>query len=218
MKVVSSVFNFSVWLARAYTLVLLIFAVAFCRRSYNPRYMRSFPLYAAVNLLSEVMVMLWVEKIKIDYFLFTCFELVYFAWFLTMVTDSWWMKRVLWTLVGLALVFLCWHLLRRDLRHLDAWADLLEAVILIMPCLVYFREIFLTRRPVNLLQEPSFWMVTGVLFYMFLRIPVILFADYAWYRMSVSLGLELYAVNNYALIIIYTLFIKAMTCRRKVYS
>ena len=151
------------------------------------------------------------------YNLFVGFELVYLAYFLTRVIDALWVKRLVWLLVGLNLGFQLIYLVKTDFHKFNVRAVLLESVILIVPCLVYFREIFLTKRAVNLLREPSFWMVTGILFYTFLKIPVVLFTDYVWHHLSSTLGFELYSGNNFALIVTYTLFIKAMTCRRKVH-
>lgn len=214
---VLTVFTLSIWLARTYVVILLILAIYFCRRPYNPVYMRTFPIYCLGNLLSEIFAIAFPQKIDLIYSLFTCFELVYFAYFLTTVTVTVWLKRFVWILVGLCLGFLSILLYRQDLGHVNLWASLLESIILVIPCLSYFHGIFLRKHVVNLPQEPSFWMVTGVLFYMFLQIPVVLFASYGLHHLSDEFALELYSGNNYALIVTYTLFIKAMTCRRKIY-
>jgi hypothetical protein len=207
------IYTIALWMIRGFILILLGCAFWFCYRPYNPRYMRSFPLYCLVNLLSEIIAYLFPAQMGLIYNLFNGFELVYFAYFLTRVIDSRRVKRLVWLLIPLG--FLVIYLVQADFQKVSAVSILLESVILMIPGLTYFHEIFLTKWVGNLLREPSFWMVTGIVFYIFLQIPIIMFTAYFSYHDGVAVGSEVYAIHNYVLIITYILFIKAMTCKRK---
>ena len=47
----------------------------------------------------------------------------------------------------------------------------IELLLLIPPCLIYFHELFSNDLTVNLYQRPSFWIVTGVFFYAVISVP-----------------------------------------------
>jgi len=47
----------------------------------------------------------------------------------------------------------------------------MELLMLIPPCLVYFHELFNNDPSINLYQRPSFWIVTGVFFYAAISVP-----------------------------------------------
>jgi hypothetical protein len=76
----------------------------------------------------------------------------------------------------------------------------LESLILVIPCLFYFYELFKLLHPVNLNDHPSFWVVTGILFYhscsipLFLIIPVIRHNFSLYYEIAFSLNYILYGI------------------------
>jgi hypothetical protein len=49
---------------------------------------------------------------------------------------------------------------------------------LVIFCIIYFNQLFKNISAVNLLQEPSFWVVSGILFCMSIAIPVISLDEY----------------------------------------
>lgn len=86
-------------------------------------------------------------------------------------------------------------------------------------CLLYFYQLFNNAPLLNLLREPSFWIVTGVFFAMSLCIPFAVFIDY----LRSNLPTEYYIIFSNLLMFCYTImhlfFIKAFICsvqKRKV--
>jgi hypothetical protein len=53
-----------------------------------------------------------------------------------------------------------------------------EFVLLLAPSLLYFKNLFSTDPIFNLTKRPSFWIVTGILFYSFVSIPFLSIVDY----------------------------------------
>jgi len=46
-----------------------------------------------------------------------------------------------------------------------------EFLLLIFPCIVYFRQLFIEDSTIDLFDRPSFWITTGVFFFSILSIP-----------------------------------------------
>lgn len=76
----------------------------------------------------------------------------------------------------------------------------LESLVLVIPCLFYFYELFKLLHPVNLLDHPPFWVVTGILFYnscsipLFLLLPVIRHNYPYYFEIAFSLNNILYGI------------------------
>ena len=97
-----------------------------------------------------------------------------------------------------------------------SWADALESLCLIIPCLFYFFELFKFPE-IAFKKKESFWVITGILFYMSASIPIFLLSDYikknipAYFDIIFSLNYILYSI-------LFLLFIKAYLCRRRAIS
>jgi hypothetical protein len=91
----------------------------------------------------------------------------------------------------------------------------LECVIIMIPCLVYFRELFTAKEVINLFTEPSFWLVTGIFFYLATVFPLFIAEPYLKEAGFLQVRKSLYSINNFAVGITYLLFIKGFTCRTK---
>jgi hypothetical protein len=94
-------------------------------------------------------------------------------------------------------------------------AVLFESVIVITLCLTFFRELFARPEPVDLLREPSFWLVTGIFFYLATIFPLFLTRSWLQGHGLTKVVQSLYSINNFALSVTYLLFIKGFTCRTR---
>ena len=209
-------------------LVTLTFAILYCYRDVNPRYLRVFPLYLAISFLVELLVNQYFTLLlgfplfgkhqafarHMTYKLFTLFELFVFSWFLYQILYSDRMKKGLILLLVLFCLFFLWSSLPgQPGQSSNDLAVNLESLIVIIPCLVYFKELFARPVPGDLLREPSFWLVTGIFFYLATIIPLFLSGSYLYDRGFRKIAISLYSINNFALSIAYILFIKGFTCR-----
>ncbi len=198
-----------------FSVVLLLFSLFYCFRKYNPVYMRSLPIYSIGNVLANFFNRFYPDTRPVVNIIFTAFELVYFVYFLTRVIKSGTVKKLVWVLTGLFLSNDIYHVAKKDFKENLGLPEVYECIILIIPCMVYFREILLKPKIAELRKEPSFWMVTGILFYFFLLIPTLFISSYFQYKKMDDVAEAFYSVNNYSQLISYILFIKAMRCRRK---
>lgn len=220
---ISNVVN---WIAN---LLALTVAILYCFRSFNPAYLRIFPLYLFVSIGIEAMVNPFINKffdfepfaghqpyiMNIFYNLFTPFELFIFSYFLFQVVRSLRIKKILLVLICLFSIFFVQYSLQKDLGAFSNIAVALESIIIIIPCLTYFRELFTRTEPVDLLREPSFWLVTGIFFYLATIFPLYMTRSYLIAHGLIGVSKSLSSINNFALSITYLLFIRSYTCRIK---
>jgi len=209
---------------------IIAFAVGvfYCYRSYNPPYMRIFPAYLFVSAAIEFLINPFILKLfnyqpfgshqeyatLVTYNLYTPFELFMFAWFLSQIIYSLQIKRLLIALLMLFCLFFIIYSLRSDIgKHINIIAIILECVIIIIPCLTWYRELFTRSEPGNLFREPAFWLVTGIFFYLATIIPYLVTSFYLTSHGLYRLLSTLSSINNFSLVVTYMLFIKGFTCR-----
>ena len=212
----SLIFTISAILSYVFSVVLLIYSLVFCFRSYQPGYMKSLPIYCFGNVLANFLNAFYTEFQGVIYLLFTVFELLYFSYFLTRLITTSGVNKLVWILTGLLMAYIIFHIIKKDAESFVDPFEVLECIILIIPCLVYFWEIFSKPKVMDLRREPSFWMVAGILFYFVLLIPTVFFSSYFLYLKKEAIAKAFYSINNYAQVISFLLFIKAMRWRRKV--
>jgi len=209
-------------------LLALAVGVFYCFRSFNPPYLRIMPVYLLVSIGIEILVNRFINQL-LDfrpfahlpdarttlYNLFTPFELIIFSYFLFQVIQSLLVKKLVVILICLFAIFFVQYSLQKGLGDSNDIAVVLESVIIIIPCLTYFRELLAWNEPVNLLREPSFWMVTGIFFYLATIIPLYMTRSYLYTHGFAGVSKSLSSINNFALSITYLLFIRSYTCRIK---
>jgi len=206
----------------------LAVGIFYCYRSYNPSYLRIFPVYLFVSIAIEFLINSYLLTIFhyqpfgshqhyarfTLYNLYTPFELFMFAWFLFQIIQSFLVKRLLTACLILFSLFFIIYSLKLDIGiNYNIIAVILESVIIIIPCLAWYRELFIRSEPVNLLNEPSFWLVTGIFFYLTTIIPFYVTSIYLRRHGLNGVGQSLSSINNFSLVITYMLFIKGFTCR-----
>jgi len=209
-----TVFDISLLLADLFTYVLLIFSLVWCFKGFNPPYVKLLPIYCLGNALATSLNLIMPNWYQTTTAIFTVFELLFFGYFLQQLVRSRLMKRILWTLIALYLLRVMIGIIRNEVQKVGILV-VLECVILIPPCLVYLREVFLAPAIADLETVPAFWMVSGILFYFVLLIPALVVSSYYYQHGELVLATLFYSVNNYSEIISYCLFLKAMTCRKK---
>ena len=211
----SPILKISVWIIEILSWVLLLLSLLFCFKRGAPAYMKTFPLYTAVNCIPEIACFVWPNLSALVIFIFTLFELAYFTYFLSQIIQS---KRTIRNLcvtnaiVGVVTII---ELFTEPLRKVNGRLDLAESFILVTAALCYFRELFRAPKYIDLLKNSAFWMATGILFYFVLLVPTVIFTSYFYYYGNKVTGQAIYSLNSYSQIISYALYVKAMTCRQK---
>jgi hypothetical protein len=109
-----------------------------------------------------------------------------------------------------ALLFLGFVIFAAALTHpdfSDPYYIVPECVFLVIPCLIYFYELFLTMNLRPLKDQPAFWVVTGILFLNACDIPLLLTA-----KLMGNYFREVYSLNYILYIVLFALLIRAFLC------
>lgn len=205
--------NFKIWewLAALSTFFLFILSLLYCCRKATPPYLRIFPVYCFLNILSEVLAYLLPSFQDVIYFLFTIFELLFFSFFFSSIIRRKAIVISLWILNGTFIGVLVHYLWRHRIIPFGLPEEG-ESLILLLPCLVCFIQIFTHSPASDLRQDPFFWMVTGVLFYIVLLFPTLLFTQYYYNAHRPDLAKQFFSINSVAVIVSNFSYAKGITC------
>jgi len=214
----SKIFQISIYSADLASIVLALFSLLYCWRPYNPPYLRSFPVFTLINVFQNSLEFFAPALTQLSEVIFTLFEMLYFSYFLRKVLVR---KRSRYVIGLFAISFIALYLffvMKKVIVHAVGFLATVEAFFLCIGCLLYFREQMLDPVGVDLSKNPAFWMVTATIFYFALTIPSIFL--YAWYsfKSKQDYALAAYSINNYAQVINSVLYIKGITCRKKLLS
>ena len=209
-------YSVSTLLAQVASIGILIVSLIYCWRRGAPRYMRGLPLYFFVSDLTEVLVIIFRKGHYIYvYGAFMYIDTLYLLYFFSLLLGSS-LRRSLWAGIFIVLIpSLAFYFYTKRLWGAVAVAAELESIVLIIPCMIFYRRLFERPKIAVLEKDPGFWMVTGIFFYFFIRFPVIWFTGYYHLVDSQPFSAGVYSINNYSLVISYALFTKAMVCLTK---
>src|ERR1700722_5103102 len=142
--------------------------------------------------------------LDITYVTFTVFEFIVCNLFILQYIRSPFRKRLIRINGGLFLTFLVTSLL---LKRMQTTIFFLESVFLVLPCLIYFYELFLIVSLKPLKNQPSFWVVTGILFLNACSIPL-----QFTIRFLGRYGEAAYSLNDILYCILFILLSRAYFC------
>jgi hypothetical protein len=95
---------------------------------------------------------------------------------------------------------------RLNRRFLDGTFFFFESAFLLLPCLVYFYDLFITASLRPLKDQPSFWVMTGMLFLNACSIPLISL------EMLGNSAKPYFTLNYVLYIVLFILIIRAYLC------
>jgi len=188
----------------------------YCYRRTNEKFLRIFPLY----LLMSFSVDIFSGSFRNARFalnnLFTAAELLTFAWFFLQILKS---RVIKWqlgvSLLGFAGFFITYSMNNGLGKAPNVIAIVLEIFIIIVPCLTWYHELFTRQETINLFSDSSYWLVTGILFYLSSTLPFYVASIYFTIHGLFLAAQSLLSINNFANIIMYLLFIKGFTCKAR---
>lgn len=80
-------------------------------------------------------------------------------------------------------------------------------------CIYFYHNLFKKLSTQNILSEPSFWIVNGLIFYSCLSLPFYGLNNYIKLQFSISISNNIFSISNMLIIIMYLFFIKAYLCK-----
>lgn len=150
----------------------------------------------------------------------TLIELFVFLHFFTRVLENQILKR--W-IIGLSIAFVIYYFTELFLDNLFARSVseaaqsrvyTIESLILLIPCIGYFYELFKRTTVASLKDEPSFWIVSGLSFFVTCTLPYSLMENYLR-KNNFYLMTALYSVFYIFYIILLSMILKAYRCSQK---
>jgi hypothetical protein len=86
-----------------------------------------------------------------------------------------------------------------------------QATLLIISCLFYFFDLFKRPPVLDLLILPSFWVVTGLAFFMICTLPFTIFGNYL-VKVNNELYVQLFGIFEIFYCLLFIMIIKAFLC------
>lgn len=169
----------------AVTLIAVFVGIAHYR---NRRELRIFIYYSFFSLLTDltdyIRYAMGMDKPfpllvqALATYLFMVFEFFAFSYFILSHVKDIRRKRVIKTIPGVFLIFLVLCMILH-LGFIYYWNFyLFESILLTIPCLIYFYELYMHGPEVPLKALPAFWVITGILMVNCCSIPLYLTMAY----------------------------------------
>ncbi len=89
---------------------------------------------------------------------------------------------------------------------------IIETFSLLIPCFIYYHELFTSIPKLNLLQEANFWTTTGLTFYLICTLPITFVLVY-FFKTDYQIYLNVYTVIHLFYIFLFLMIIKSYLCK-----
>jgi hypothetical protein len=159
--------------------------------------------------------------VSIDYYadyLFTLFEFYIFVSFFKKILESSVDRKILkcifwcFSVIGITILFhdiVSYGYPEKVNLH---FLFIVQAISLLVPCTLYYIHLFNNEPTLNLLNEPSFWIVTGLSFFMVCTLPYSFFIDYLL-KTDILLYGHLFSIFHIFYLLLFTMIIRAHLCK-----
>jgi hypothetical protein len=218
-----------------YLLVFLtsLIAFVFSLKNANGNF-KIFQLYFFVYLFCQVFFISgdfvyktkwWLNYMPLQYtvdFIFTIFEFLIFSIVFYKSFQRFY-RIILLVIVSIFLV-ISFYLLYFDelafgflqlstVENLFLW----QSFLLIIPCCLYFHQVFKVLLPFPLISDPIFWVASGLTCFHLATLPFTLLMNYLR-STDFSLYTSLYSIVYIFYMLLFTSILKAISCRQKLAS
>jgi hypothetical protein len=97
------------------------------------------------------------------------------------------------------------------IKNLTAYIYVTSSILILIPAFYFFYTLFIEPPVKNLLQEPSFWITTGIAFLHSLNIPLFLIENY-FLKKFITVWYSMYSINYIAYCFLFILLIISLVC------
>ena len=140
------------------------------------------------------------------------FDLLFWTlFFLKLLQEKESSRKIQFLFIGttlLAIYLLYFNNIDKPNLHVLALSNICKTIF----CIFFYRKLFKNLPDQNILLEPSFWIVTGLIFYSCLSLPFYALNNYIRTQFSPLLSYNIFSISNMLIIIMYVFFIKAYLC------
>ena len=96
-------------------------------------------------------------------------------------------------------------------------AFILQATLLLFMCVLYFLKIFNSKPTLDLIKEPSFWIIAGLTFCMLCTFPLTVLLSNIFHK-NYELYTQLFSIFYFFYIILFIMIIRASLCKKIIAS
>lgn len=160
-----------------YSIAISILASLFVNYKKNTNsYIKVFPFFLIISLLVEIIGEVRNNKgfnNLMIYNIFNVFEFTFYIWIIKEIVASNKAKNfifyilLIYPVVDLANIFFI-----QGTANFHTITYALGCLIIVLLCIYYFFELFQSPSSVNLLQQPAFWICSGLLFFYCCSFPI----------------------------------------------
>jgi hypothetical protein len=196
----------------------LLVSKYYCSRNYM-RHFYLFPLlglFMSLNTFSYKIFHFYSFEIgyKIQFYLFVG-ELIFWSVFFSMILSKN-EDRIKVLSLGTLTVLICLIFTKfintnRPNFHILSIVNISKTILSIF----YFYRLFKDPPTNDIRQEPSFWIISGLLFFSALSIPIYTWNDYILSHFDRLISSDIFAISNIMIILMHFLFLKAYLCTKQ---
>lgn len=184
-----------------------------------PKYLKLFPPFLILTIAVELIgtYLLSIGRFNVSlYNFFTAFEFAFYLYIIKLVITNSVVKKIITYVTILYLLCAVANIVfiqKMKVFHTVTYA--FGCLLIVAACVYYFLELFKISQPVKLINNPAFWICSGLLFFYCCGFPL-----YGMFNFLTGIS-KLIISNFYNIVLIlnvflYTLFTIAFLCRLKV--
>jgi hypothetical protein len=150
-------------------------------------------------------------------FLFTLIEFCIFMRLFNRVING--PSKILLTLIELAFLATSFFLLFTNVKHdgisfVSTLEEiyLIESILLLLPCIMYFIQIFNSIQPLSLIQDGFFWVITGLTFFLISTLPFSYLMNYLR-KENFEIYMYLYSIVYLFYCLLFVMIIRGILCK-----
>lgn len=184
-----------------------------------PNFLKAFSPFLALSFLIDFGGV-FLKKKGINVFpiynIFTTIEFCFYIWVIQSIIKGIKMKKILiYFLIGFPFLSILNILLGQGINNFNSITYSLGCLLIITLAIYYFFELFRLQYAVRLINDPGFWICTGLLFFYCVSFPI-----YVCENLIKNFPTKLHSILSFVIIILnlilYSLFCIAFLCKIRV--
>jgi len=185
----------------------------------SPSYLKIFPFFLLLTLINELIAGYLINQGEYTTELYNFYNIVHFGFYIFLLSkilkSPYVQKIVLYILIGYLFFSIANLLFFQTIHTYNSITYALGCLLVVSFCIYYFFELFRQKYIVRLTREPSFWIVTGLLFYFTCSFPLLASINFMAKVPEIIIN-NLQTLIQLMNILLYSLYTVAFLCRIKI--
>ena len=180
----------------------------------SPIYLKLFPPFLVITFIVEWTALVLVSRgvnTQMYYNVFSSIEFIFYLWFLSFQFRNKFVKSLCRNLLWIYPLLVTLNIIYVQKTGFHTYTYSLGCLLIIALCIYYFLELFRTTHSIKLTREPTFWIISGLLFFYSCSYPFFAVLNF-WKNPNVSMVLGLVWVTSLLNIFLYSSFLVLFLC------